>query len=424
MKFHLSFYALLGMLWLMPASADPSRSEATLGSNLAGLLDYAREHSPELTATRYESEAARQRAEAVDALPDPVLRTELLDITKQGTQRPTLLPSQVEGARFLLMQTVPWWGKRDLQHGLASAQAAQAEGQTAASWTELAARIKTAYAMEFFLAESERLTQHNMELLRKLEEISTTRYANGLGTQQEVIRVQVETSNLHGELIALQSERHHTHVQLNSLLARPVNAPLVEASQLRALPSPAQLDEAALLEKLHAHNPQLQIADAALQSADKSRELTYNNRYPGVTLGVAPTQSGNAVRSWDLMLEFSIPLQQSSRRAQEREAEAMLSAAQARKQAALNRLESELSENLSALESARHTDALIATRLLPQSELTLQSALAGYETGKVDFAALIEAQRQTLQARQQKLKAQLEMQLRLANIERLLGEEL
>jgi cobalt-zinc-cadmium efflux system outer membrane protein len=42
----------------------------------------------------------------------------------------------------------------------------------------------------------------------------------------------------------------------------------------------------------------------------------------------------------------------------------------------------------------------------------------------VDFATLLDAQRQILKARQQQLKAQLEAQLRLAEIERLLGEEL
>jgi outer membrane protein TolC len=245
-----------------------------------------------------------------------------------------------------------------------------------------------------------------------------------LGQQQDVIRVQVEQTMLHGELIALQNERHHTHVRLNVLLARPVNAPLAEPAQLRSMPPAARLDEQALLERLRAQNPQLRIAEANIQSAEKSRDLAYVNRYPGFTLGVAPTQSGSAVRSWDLMVELNIPLQQSSRRSQEREAEAMLSASSSRKEALLNQTQSDLAENLSALEAARQTETLIATRLLPQAELTWQSALAGYETGKVDFAMLIEAQKQTLKARQQQLQAQTDMQLRLADIEKLLGEEL
>ena len=70
------------------------------------------------------------------------------------------------------------------------------------------------------------------------------------------------------------------------------------------------------------------------------------------------------------------------------------------------------------------TESLIKSQLLPQSELSLQSALAAYENGKVDFATLLEAQRQIRKARQELLKSQVEAQVRLADIERILGEEL
>jgi cobalt-zinc-cadmium efflux system outer membrane protein len=102
----------------------------------------------------------------------------------------------------------------------------------------------------------------------------------------------------------------------------------------------------------------------------------------------------------------------------------MLAASGSRKEALLNQMLSDLSESISGLETAQRTESLTVTQLLPQAELTYQSALAGYETGKVDFSILLDAQRQILKARQQQLKSQLEAQLRLADIERLLGEEL
>jgi outer membrane protein TolC len=278
--------------------------------------------------------------------------------------------------------------------------------------------------MYYNLGASQQIAQQTLSLLDNLEQIAQTRYANGLGQQQDVIRVQLDKTMLRSDLIALQNDLHHTHARMNTLLSRPVNAELAEPAQLRTMPTPAKLDESTLLERLRAQNPQLQIAEATVRSSEKSRDLAYNNRYPGFTLGVAPNQFGSAVRSWDLMVELNIPLQQSSRRSQERETEALLSASNARKEALINQTESELSESLSALESARRTESLIATRLLPQADLTYQSALAGYETGKVDFAMLIEAQKQILKARQQQLQIQTDMQLRLADIEKLLGEEL
>ncbi len=421
MKLPLSVFTMLFALWLSPASASETPS---LGSNLAGLLDYAREHNPELAATRYEAEAAQQRAVPAGALPDPVLRAELMDITNQGTTGPRLLPTQVGGVRYLLMQSVPWFGKRDLQRDVANAQVSQADGQVAASWAELSSRIKQTFAMHYLATASERLAQQTLVLLDDLEQIAHTRYANGLGTQQDVIRLQIEKTMLRSELIALQNERHHTHARLNTLLSRPLNAPLDEPAQPRGMPPAAKLDEQVLLDRLRVLNPQLRIAEANLRISEKSRDLAYANRYPGFTFGVAPTQAGSAVKSWDLMLEFNIPLQLSSRRSQERESEAMLSASNSRKEALLNQAQSDLSENLSALEAARRTEALISTRLLPQAQLIYQSALAAYETGKIDFAMLIEAQKQILNARQQHLQAVTDMQLRLADIEKLLGEEL
>jgi len=423
MKKYLKIYRLLlgGAL----AAALPVSGAELLGSDVAGLLEYAREHNPDFAAMRYEADAAAQRVQPAAALPDPVLRTELMDITNQGTNKgASLLPSQTGATRYLLMQSVPWFGKRDLQRGAAEAQVAQANGQASATWVELASQIKSAYAQYYYLSGSERLTRETLALINSLEQVAQTRYANGLGVQQDVIRAQVEQTDLHGMLIENEMEQHHAHVRLNALLSRPASAALAQPAQLRRLPVSAQLDYPLLEEKLRARNPQLQIADARLQSAEKSRDLAYSNRYPGFTLGVAPTQSGSAVKSWDLMVEFNIPLQQESRRSQEHEAEAMLSASGARKEALLNQMLAALSESVSGLETARRTEALIATRLLPQTELTYQSALAGYETGKVDFSTLLDAQRQILKVRQQRLKAQLDAQMSLAELERLLGEEL
>ena len=419
MRLPVAIFSMACALWLAPAAAGEQ-----LGSNLAGLLDYAHEHNPGLAASRYEADAAQERTSSAGALPDPVLRTELMDITNQGSTSPRLLPSQTGNTRYLLMQTVPWFGRRGLQRDIADAQAIQADVQVTASWAELATGIKQTYAMHYFATASEELAQQTLSLLDELEQIAQTRYANGLGSQQDVIRVQVEKTMLRSELIELQSEDHHTHARLNALLSRPVNAPLADPLQPRPMPSAAKLDETTLLERLRAQNPQLRIAEANIRSSEKSRDLAYNNRYPGFTLGVAPNQYRDSVRTWDLMVEFNIPLQQASRRAQEHEAEAMLAASNARKTALLDQIESSLSENLAALETARDTEVLIATRLLPQAELTYQSALTGYETGKVDFAMLIDAQRQRLKARQQQLQAQTDMQLRLADIEKLLGEEL
>lgn len=417
--------AICGLMgaWPLPGRAD---GERMLGSDLAGLLVYAREHNPELAAARFEADAAAQRARSVAAFPDPVLRAELMDITNQGTNKGTsLLPSQVGSTRYTLMQSFPWWGKRDLQRGVAEAQLAQSNSQTAATWAELSAQIKSAYAQYYYVAGSQKIMGDLLDLVIQMEKVARVRYANGLAAQQDAVRAQVEETSIKTELVALDNSRRQVEVRLNAMLSRPATEPLATPQVLRNIPSTISLaNQTALEDRVREHNPELFMEEAGIHANEKNRDLAYRNRYPDFLLGLSPTQYGNSVREWGVMVELNIPLQQGARRTQEREAEAMLSAARARREATTNRILSSLTENLSGLDAAQRMEALGSGGLLPQAKVAFESALAGYQTGKVDFAALLDAARQTLNARLEILKAQTDAQMRLAEIERLLGDEL
>ncbi|HEY3432585.1 MAG TPA: TolC family protein [Rhodocyclaceae bacterium] len=394
------------------------------GRDVESLLSLARERNPEYAGMRYEADAAVERVTPAGALPDPRLRMELMDVTKGGQQNPTLNPSGVGSTRYTLMQEIPWFGKRDLKREIAELEAEGAKGRATGTWSDISSRIKVAYAQLFYLHRNERLTREVLDLMVRLEKIAQVRYAGGLAAQQDAIRAQTEQTGMRSELVALENERRQVEVRLNTLLARPAQAPLAQPEKLRPLPAPVKLDFTTLEDRARAHNPLLFSEESKVKSAEKSRDLTYKNRYPDFTVGVVPNQFQNSVKQWDLMMEMNIPLQQSSRRSQERESEAMLSAAQARREAVANQVLSELSESLAGIDAARRTEALATDSLLPQAELTFQAALAGYETGKVDFATLLDAQRQIRQAKQNQIKARAEGQVRLADIERILGEDL
>ena len=84
----------------------------------------------------------------------------------------------------------------------------------------------------------------------------------------------------------------------------------------------------------------------------------------------------------------------------------------------------ELGTALAQLAGAREMARLAEASLLPQMRVNLQAALSAYEAGKVDFLALLDAERQVRQARLSQLAAEVEAQMRLAEIERLIGEDL
>ena len=404
------------------ALSGTAQAEPLPGASVESLLAIAREGSPDLRMVRLEAEAAHERIGPAGALPDPLFRMELENITRNGEQNATLSPSRVGDTKYTLLQPLPFWGKRDLKREVAAAEAEQASGRASDTWAEVAARIKGLYAQYWLTRKALQVTRENIELTRQMERVAQVRYAGGLGAQQDAIRAQVERSTLDSELVGMESEYRQVSAFINAALARPGNAPLVAPEALR--PLPARLDAGTLNERLLAKNPQLAIETARLGGAEKSRDLAYRNRFPDFAVGVQPMQVGSSIDAWTVMLELNVPLQQGTRRSQEREAERMLDAAAARKEALGHRLSGEMSAALANLEAARMTEEISHNRLLPQAELTFKAALAGYETGKVDFATLLDAQRQIRNARLALLRAQASQQIRLAEIERLLGEDL
>ena len=91
---------------------------------------------------RYEAQAAQERIEPAGALMDPKVQIEWRDITKMGEQGATLSPSRVGSTKYLLMQDLPWYGKRDLKREIAELDAAGAEGRARGNWAEAARLLK------------------------------------------------------------------------------------------------------------------------------------------------------------------------------------------------------------------------------------------------------------------------------------------
>ena len=420
-----NFRTKVFILMLALGIATPILSqEVAIGRTVDSLLDYARSTNPDYASMRYEADAAIERVVPAGALPDPRFRMELQDITKFGEQNATLNPSRVGSTKYTVLQEIPWYGKRDLKREIAELEAEGAQGRVRGTWTEITAKLKIAHAQLYILHRNEQLTREILDLMVRLEKIAQIRYAGGLAMQQDALRAQVEQTGMRNDLIMLENEGNMLRARINALLARPSSARLANPEVLRPIPAPAKLDYATLEDRVRGRNPQLFTEEARIKAAEKSRELTYKNRYPDFALAISPIQYQNAVKEWEVMVEFNIPLQQTSRRAMERESESMLSAARSRKEATSNQILGELAENLSGIEAARRTESLTTNSLLPQAELTFNSALASYENGKVDFATLLEAQQQIRKARQIQIKAQAEAQIRLADIEKLLGEDL
>jgi outer membrane protein TolC len=402
------------------AAQTPTTGDAVLGRDLAGVLQYLEARNPELRAMTLEADAARRRVESADAFPDPMFGIELRDVPIED---PTLSPARAGSTRYTLKQMFPLGDKRGLRRGVADADVSAADARRRAALAELRMKAKTAYSQYWYATQAHRVTDDVRRLMADLEQIARARYANGLVPQQDVIKAQTEVTTMRSELLMLGSERRQAAARLNGTLARAADAPLAEAEAPRAVPAAAR-DFAALTKTAGERNPTLAVQSAQIASAERNSSLVRANRWPDLTFGVSGIQMGTRLTDYELMVEVNIPWQRDVLRANENEALTMKSAAEAKRDAALVQVQSELGQNWAALDALGEQAAILQDTLLPQAQLTFESALSAYQSGRVDFGTLLDAQRAIRRTRLDLLKVQLEQQMRLAEIERIVGEDL
>ncbi len=411
---------LLGQLHAGESHHATHSEEGAIGASVEELLALVRTMNPELAAMALEAEAAAARVEGSDALPDPKLQVTFEDISKNSSG----LPSRVSATKLIVQQEFPLWGKRRLKRQVAEADHHKAQGEQAALTAELLGKVKTVYAEYHQIHLSMEQNEELISILRTLVRVTQARYAQGAALQNEVTAAELERGGLTAERVRLGNERKKLKARLNALLNRAPEAPIVEQPRLRTIPATSALDFGQLMPRLLETNPQLAKDRATLTAAQSNRELASREWFPDVGVGMGIVKRQNETDSFEAMVEMSIPLQWEARRARENETVAMERASQSRLEAERTRLVAELQEALLALESARGVEQISKESLLPQARMALQSALRNYENGAGESLQVLDAVQRLKKYRIEQIKAQYEQQMRLADIERLIGGEL
>jgi outer membrane protein, heavy metal efflux system len=180
--------AMLVALGSSFAAAQPVDVSAP-GATVDELLDMGRRLNPGLAGAALNAQAAAARIGTAGRFPDPTFRTELWDVR---AARDTGLPQAPGQVKYTVEQTVPLWGKRDLQRGIARAEAGSASEQRRAVETALLARIKTVFAGSWGTQETIRITRELLDSVFAIARVAESRYGQGRGNQQDVVTAEVE----------------------------------------------------------------------------------------------------------------------------------------------------------------------------------------------------------------------------------------
>lgn len=380
--------AAFAVALVIPGPAIAAEQVAALGATLAGVRTELLASNPELQALALEVEAAEAREKPAGAFPDPMFSVEWRDIDNDD---PSLNPSAVGATAYQFEQRIPLWGKRGLARDAARAATRAVDAERRARGLELLAQTDRAYAGYWYAAQAQGALDRVLATLNDIEKLVTARYRSGLVPMQDALKAQVELTQMQRERIELDARRAEAVAMLNGVLDRAPDAPFAAPVGTPTLVVPWTL--AQVVAQVEQSHPTVIRAASGVEAARRTRELIYRNRYPDLTVSVAPIQTGDRIATWDLMLGIEVPLQQGRRRAQEREARLMEQSAETRLGAVRAALRGSAGERYARWQAAERQRVLVEGTLLGQTEASYRAALASYQVGAVDFTTLLEALR-------------------------------
>ena len=394
---------------LLLSAESGSSAEPAPGATVDDLLARVRRFNPELAAAALDREAAVAKIYPAGALDDP-----MISLSRDQAFRQTL---------FTASQDFPLWGKRDLRRGVAEANAAASAGRESSVTAELEEQTKVVFSQYYQADQALRVTREIHSLHRTVADSVRARYAQGLGSQSDAIRAELERTRIEPELSALERDEEAAKAKINALIGRPADTKLAPPRELRKLPPAASLKLDALMARARSSNPMLATARSEIEAAEGERRLVDKSWYPDVTLTLGGDDLAGIGTRVTGGIGIKVPLQWGVREALAREATAKKGAAQLRQEAVSLKIESELQSALASLARAQRTGDLLEHGLGQQSEAAYNSALASYQQGRGDLTAVLDAARRTLEVRIETLQIRTEAQTAFAAIERLTGGE-
>ena len=402
-----------GLIACVPTFAQSA--DGPLGATVDGLLAAGRRLSPALRAAALDTAAAAAKAGGADALDDPTISD-----SYQYYKDPGVFSAHT----VMVSQSFPLWGKRSLRSEAALADVDAARGRERAAQDDIDEKIKVAFAQYYLIGRDIAVNREIGELARRMRAATSARYGQGGGDQTAVIQALGEETTARMTAVRLEGEKGAARARLNVLVGRSGDALLAEPVRVRPMPATEPV-LAALVDRARAANPSLSAGNAAIAAARSRSSLADKAWYPDLTIGGGPLiQTNNRPVGFAATIGFNIPVPWGREASGQHEAAAQLGATQQRYDAAVLEIEGALGEAVAKLRAARATEALLQREAMPQARAMFQTVLANYSQGRGDLTAAIIAERQMHEVELSLPQTQLDEQVELAAIERLIGGDL
>lgn len=390
--------------------------------NIPSLVTIAVESNPTLTAMRREFDAARARIPQAKALADPVVS---FGNTTVGNPIPfTGISDDFHDFSFGISQEMPWFGIRRLRGEIASSESEAKFQEYQLAIKQLTSEVKIAAYELYNFDRALYVVNRDLEILKKFAKVAEARYSVGKAQQIDVINARVEITELLDKQGELESKRAIAVVHINHLLYRDPETPMGEMEEVHINPMPASLEE--LIPLALDNSAELQQRRRKIDSTNHSLRLAEREaKYPEVGFNFTYHKRIGFSDYYTYGISFKLPFYAfKKQRYAVAEQSANLAAERSRFSATASIIRYKVKDGLVRARAAQRLIKLHEEGILPQATLALESAIAGYEVGQVDFLTLLTTLKRALDYETRYYQLLTDYQKSLAEIEVYVGVEL
>ncbi len=410
------FFSSVWLLFVVRAPLLYAQSDQG-ALDLNQIIEEALNNNPELKGAQAKADAFRERPAQVASLEDPRISLGVQNIATDDFDFNTI---DMTMKMIEISQEVPLPGILSLKKEAALHEAHAMDKKAQEMEFTLIKKVKRAFYDLYYFKNAIEVTENNKHLLEQFLAITETRYSVGKGIQQDVLKAQVELSKIIEKLIDFEQQKASTAAELRALLNRPPEA---------AIPDPPDIEKTSFtytLEELQNMalecNPGLNDLQSVLKSRESEYRLAQKEYFPSLMLTAAYGQREDGKKSpsmmatgftmegepvevtipgereqrsdtFSFMVGFTVPLWFHSKQNRKvKETLALMEETKSHQQAMKNEIFFGIKDIWERERRGAKLIDLYKNEIIPQARASLDSSMAGYEVGSIDFMALLDNQ--------------------------------
>ena len=361
-------------------------------TTLKSLVDETLQNNPEIKAARARWEASTKRPSQEGSLPDPIVGINWFNVS---FDRITLNETPDSMFLFTFFQEFPFPGKLSLREQTAKEEAEAQEKMYETDLRRVIADLKEAYYNWFLVHKSIEIIAKNKDILEKFEQIAEAKYAVGDGIQQDVLKAQVEVSRFIEQLDLLNEQKGIVEARIRSILNRPPDSPLGNP-ETEIEKSPFNLTTEELYKIAQERAPLLKAKENLIDREEEALKLAKKEYYPDFSIGASPglmgiPGGGGTQGAWGVTFGVKVPLYfWRKQRYGVEEAALQLKAAQEDFSSTSQDISFRVKDQYLVAKTSENLLKLFEEGIIPQATSSLESAIAGYQVGNIDFLTLLD----------------------------------